>query len=775
MSIGSSISDYLKTLAKGTTPSGFPTSKSVDANTQATHVTLAEQLPVGTNPIGSVSNTQSALATGNITSAVSVIGPVSIVASNLVTVVMTGTYAGVSSFFEVSQNGTDWFTIQGRVTDGSIVNGFSGYTNASVAVDISVGGWTQLRVRTTAWTSGTAVITLIAKSGSGDRTPSSLSVGYTAEGNPVFSFPPLLMGGSDGVNARMARFKGASTAALASDPSLVVALSPNSIGTFNLASGGLAIGTRADGFLRAQIDPTTLMVDTFETLDTTNVWTIGGTVLPVGSAGVLTVSAGTAASGSSYAQSKPTFLQGSSSFLQTADVVTLSAAVETGNKRFWGLGIIQGAPTAAAPLTNGAVFEILDTDGLLYGAVYSNGVRTQSLALTRPTDGLVHRYGTYFKTSRIYFEVDNVSVGSIAFPNTQVSALAKVIGSINGLGILASSATLTATILGVSDTGRNATKLADGTYPWRTMQIGKSGGVSVKGAVIIGASASVAAAGTGTIGPVDVSEAGNVTFVVKNTVAASAYAGTPVLVFEQSDDNVSWGPLSAVRSDTSASSSTFTLAANTASASLMFDSAVEGVNWVRCRVTTGPATNAMTIVIATGGMPFSPAVTSVNQPITKGVQGTTGVTTQDLKDSGRVMVTYTATALAGVTAEALVSLTPYRDLAAGTAATTHAVTAGKRLRLQTLTLTMRSTSTVNVGGLVRFRMLGGAVLVGSPVHNSVACMSSNLATAVIGNAMSYQLTFPDGFELSGAMQFGLTQLASAITATMDVQVTGYEY
>lgn len=167
---------------------------------------------------------------------------------------------------------------------------------------------------------------------------------------------------------------------------------------------------------------------------------------------------------------------------------------------------------------------------------------------------------------------------------------------------------------------------------------------------------------------------------------------------------------------------------------------------------------------------------TVNPPaITKGTQSANGFSTQDLKDSGRVMVTFTATALAGVTAEALISLTPYRDLVAGTAATTFAVTAGKRLRLQSISLTLRSTSTVNVGAMVRLRMLGGAVLVGSPVHNSIGGMSSNLATAVIGNANNYNITFPDGFELSGTMQFGLTQLASAITATMDIHVTGYEY
>lgn len=167
--------------------------------------------------------------------------------------------------------------------------------------------------------------------------------------------------------------------------------------------------------------------------------------------------------------------------------------------------------------------------------------------------------------------------------------------------------------------------------------------------------------------------------------------------------------------------------------------------------------------------------TTPGPALTKGTQGTVGHSTQDLKDAGRVMVTYSATALAGVTTETLINLTPLRDLVAGTAATSHAVTAGKRLRLQSISLTLRSTSTVNVGAIVRFRLLAGTVLVGSPVHNSLACMSSNLATAVIGNARSEQVQFPEGLELSGTMQLGLTQLASATSATLDIHVTGYEY
>ena len=167
--------------------------------------------------------------------------------------------------------------------------------------------------------------------------------------------------------------------------------------------------------------------------------------------------------------------------------------------------------------------------------------------------------------------------------------------------------------------------------------------------------------------------------------------------------------------------------------------------------------------------------TTLGPVLTKGTQGSVGHSVQDLKDAGRVLVTFSGTLISGVTSEALINLFPIRDLSVGGPVATHAVTANKRLRIQTIVLSLRSTSTVNVGVLVRFRMLAGSVLINSPVHNSVGGMSSNITPAVIGNAQTYSITFPDGFEMSGTMQFGLTQLASATSVTLDVHVTGYEY
>lgn len=159
--------------------------------------------------------------------------------------------------------------------------------------------------------------------------------------------------------------------------------------------------------------------------------------------------------------------------------------------------------------------------------------------------------------------------------------------------------------------------------------------------------------------------------------------------------------------------------------------------------------------------------------ITKGTQGSNGLTVQELKDAGRVIKTYVATATAGVTSEALLTLTPYADLAAGSTGTSFAVTAGKRLRLQSLVVTWRNNTAAAGGVTIRFRTnASGAAIVSSPVQFAVNATTTG---ATIGQGATNILIFPDGFELSGAMQFGLTQLAVGAVVGLDVSVIGYEY
>lgn len=237
---------------------------------------------------------------------------------------------------------------------------------------------------------------------------------------------------------------------------------------------GVPMGARPDGFMKVVSDPTTLLFDTFETLDTVNTWTIGGTVVPTGASGQLVLATGTAANASSYANSKPTFIPGASAYLQFAALVQLENGIVTGNQRFWGLGVF-GTPSTTAPITNGTVFEIDATTGRLYGSAYSNNVRTQFVVLSKPADANIHRYAIYYKASRVYFEIDNVQVGTLPFPNPQVSALSTVIGSINGASTLGTAPVMTATLIGLGDTARNNVKITDGRYPWRTTTITPAG------------------------------------------------------------------------------------------------------------------------------------------------------------------------------------------------------------------------------------------------------------------------------------------------------------
>lgn len=237
---------------------------------------------------------------------------------------------------------------------------------------------------------------------------------------------------------------------------------------------GTAITPRPDGWLRVSPDPTGLLYDTFESLDTINTWVVGGTVSPTGSAGNLSVGPGTAANASSFAKSIPTFLPSSSSYLQMADLIQIEAGVVTGNQRFWGLGVYV-TPTTTVPVTNGSIFEIDSATGNLLASTYSNSIRTNSVQITRPADGLFHRYAIYYKASRVYFEVDNVQVASIQFPNPQVATLSTVIGSVNGAAVVASAPVLNATVIGLAETAKNSFKMSDGTFAWRTAKVNPDG------------------------------------------------------------------------------------------------------------------------------------------------------------------------------------------------------------------------------------------------------------------------------------------------------------
>ena len=165
--------------------------------------------------------------------------------------------------------------------------------------------------------------------------------------------------------------------------------------------------------------------------------------------------------------------------------------------------------------------------------------------------------------------------------------------------------------------------------------------------------------------------------------------------------------------------------------------------------------------------------------LTKGAQGATGVTTQDLKDAGRVNVAMTCYQAAGIPiTEALFAAAAFsisRDGAAATTGQQLAVTAGKRLRLQSVVVGIKNTAgAAGTSKLVlRYAAAGGAIAITSPIL-AILDMGSNatVANAYIGPT---EMALPDGIELLPASTFGFTNLSSAVTMLHTITVNGYEY
>ena len=165
--------------------------------------------------------------------------------------------------------------------------------------------------------------------------------------------------------------------------------------------------------------------------------------------------------------------------------------------------------------------------------------------------------------------------------------------------------------------------------------------------------------------------------------------------------------------------------------------------------------------------------------ITKSTQGTTGVTTQDLKDSGRVNIAMTCYQAAGIiTTEALFAASTFsisRDGAAATTGQQLAVTAGKRFSLQSLVVGIKNTAAAaGTSKLVlRYNAAGGAITNTSPIL-AILDMGSNSVTAnaYIGPT---EMALPDGVELIASSTFGFTSLCNAVTMLHTITVNGFEY
>jgi hypothetical protein len=125
-------------------------------------------------------------------------------------------------------------------------------------------------------------------------------------------------------------------------------------------------------------------------------------------------------------------------------------------------------------------------------------------------------------------------------------------------------------------------------------------------------------------------------------------------------------------------------------------------------------------------------VNSTPPTLTKGTQGSTGVSTQDLKDAGRSSIMVTASVASTATSETLISVNKSAGLAATGAASSNSITTGKRFRIQGIYASARNTTGTTAGvATIRLRAaVGGSTTASSPLQITTAVALPAAATSV---------------------------------------------
>lgn len=245
----------------------------------------------------------------------------------------------------------------------------------------------------------------------------------------------------------------------------IVSTSPNG------QAAGIYGTYTAYGYARVSDEPTQVFGDPFDTLDTTNQWTLKtstGTATATNSA--LTVASSTTASAYGGLLSIPTFRPRGLNFYALGATLQFPNSTIANTGRWFGIGNPASTPTPTLPVTDGIGF-LLDASGALFGKIYANSVEVGSVTLTssKPTDGVTARYLLVVRADLVFFYIGSteVPVGSLSFltPATQTLPIS-ILSSVNASGS-ASSATMIVGALGLADTGKNSQSISDGAFPSR--------------------------------------------------------------------------------------------------------------------------------------------------------------------------------------------------------------------------------------------------------------------------------------------------------------------
>src|SRR5271157_3418465 len=191
-------------------------------------------------------------------------------------------------------------------------------------------------------------------------------------------------------------------------------------------------------------------------------------------------------------------------------------------------------------------------------------------------------------------------------------------------------------------------------------------------------------------------------------------------------------------------------------------------------VTQATAANLNATVVK--GTAASLNATVVGTTLTKGTQGAAGFSVQELKDAGRNYVSFTATAAAGVTAEALLSLSQNKQGTVTAGVTSYTVTSGKTLRVTSISVSVKSAAAAIAFARLSLRHnTAGATIATSPVAYLIPEVNTNSATS--GTSAWITVDIPDGIEFfgNGTQTIGLSHLDQATTNVLNVTVYGFEY
>jgi hypothetical protein len=267
----------------------------------------------------------------------------------------------------------------------------------------------------------------------------------------------------------------------------------------------------APGELRIALEPSQLFQDGFDTatLDVTNKWkaptAAGGGVAATNALTNTVLGTGTTISGYSYLESAVTFPPSNPSWLLFYTGVNIAWPVVANQYFFWGLGTSPATPTAAAPLTNAAGFEVTIT-GKLFAVTYQSGTRVSVADLSssgtnkQPQDSNVHKYFMYYKGDNIYWCIDSVdsvvASTTTGAPGPDVNILPIKFTAIAGAVAPVSSGLLQVNTVTLADTGGNNIQISDGTFPWRQATIDAAGNLSVKPHTAAAALSNVASSAT---------------------------------------------------------------------------------------------------------------------------------------------------------------------------------------------------------------------------------------------------------------------------------------